>query len=107
MPENMENIIAVALFVAFWVFIFCAIIVRVIKNKLAPVRRVKAVVIAKHRAESFSKYSANGKRVKYVVTFSAEGKKLSFYVSPLTYNGYRIDEKGTLTYKGDRIIGFN
>ncbi len=107
MPENIENIVALSLFAAFWAFIIVAIIVRMVKNKLAPVKRVKAVVIGKHTVESFSRYSGNGKREKYVVTFSAEGKKLAFYVSPLTYNGYRLNDTGTLTYKGDRIIGFN
>jgi hypothetical protein len=41
-----------------------------------------------------------------VVTFSAEGKRLSFYVSAFSYAGYTINESGMLTYKGDRLIGF-
>ena len=31
----------------------------------------------------------------------------SFYVSELSYGGYRVGESGTLKYRGDRIIDFN
>ena len=53
-----------------------------------------------------TKYSGNGKSEKYVIVFSVGGKKKSFYVSQFSYNGYRINEKGTLKYKGDKLIDF-
>lgn len=102
MPENLPSIIIISLFmgIGLWALI------RTIQNKLAPVKTVKAEVTHKQRQEVFSKYSGNGKHYKYVVVFSAEGKTLSFYVSEVSYNGYRLKEKGTLTYKGNRLIKF-
>ena len=90
------------LFLGLWVLL----IIRVICKRFGPVKTVKAEVIGKQTVESFSKYAASGKNVKYVVIFSAGGKKLSFYVSEFSYNGYRKGEKGTLTYRGDRLIDF-
>lgn len=82
------------------------VIVRILRNSFASVKTVKAVVIDKHKIETFSKYSGNGKRERYVVVFSAGGKKKSFYVSQFSYGGYRLNEKGVLTYKGDTLIDF-
>lgn len=73
----------------------------------SPVTSVKATVVHKQTVETFSKYEGSGKRVKYAVTFSANGKKRSFYVSEFSYRGYRKGESGTLTYKGDRLIDFH
>ncbi len=86
-------------------FLLCAI--RFIGNYLAPVKTVKAQVVDKSTWETFSRTSPKGKHVRYTVVFQAGKKKLSFYVSPLSYEGYRIRETGTLKYKGDRIIDFH
>lgn len=106
MPENTSNTVILVLFIGIWIIAMVGIAVKVFKNKLAPVKTVKAVVIDKNKVEVFSKYAGNGKREKYVVVFQAEGKKLSFYVSEFSYRGYKLKETGTLTYKGDRIIDF-
>lgn len=90
------------LFIGLWL----VLMVRVVSKRFGPVKNVKAEVIGKQTVESFSKYVASGKNVKYVVIFSAGGKKLSFYVSQFSYGGYRKGEKGTLTYRGDRLIDF-
>jgi hypothetical protein len=82
------------------------IISKAIKSKYGPTKTVNAVVIDKHIIESFSKYAGNGKKEKYVIVFSVDGKKKSFYVSGFSYGGYRVNEKGKLTYKGDRLISF-
>lgn len=81
-------------------------LVKEVKNRYAPVKTVKAKVIRKHTVETVSKYAGNGKQERHVVVFSAEGKTLSFYVSAFSYNGYNVNETGTLTYKGSRIISF-
>ena len=81
-------------------------IVRIIKNRCTSIKTVKAVVIDKNKAEAFSKYSGNGKTEKYVIVFSIDGKKKSFYVSQFSYNGYRVNDKGTLKYRGDKLIEF-
>lgn len=82
--------------------------IRLCRNWFAPVLTVKATVANKQPVENFSKCSRSGKSIKkYAVTFSAEGKRLSFYVSEFSYGGYRIGESGKLTYKGDRLIDFS
>ena len=106
MPENISNIIIGSLFVGISVLAMVSILVRLIKNRYAPVKTVKAVVIDKNKVETFSKYSGNGKSEKYVIVFSVDGKKKSFYVSQFSYNGYRVNEKGMLKYKGDKLIEF-
>lgn len=102
MLENLSNIIIISLFWGIWLLAA----IRFLMKRVAPVRTVAAIVADKHKTESFSKYAGNGKHIKYVVVFSAGGKKLSFYVSEFSYGGYRKGEKGTLTYKGNRIIDF-
>lgn len=102
MPENLLNIIAVSLYI----LVIIGAVIGFILNRFAPVKSVKAEVVHKQINETFSKYSGTGKRQKYIIVFLAEGKKRSFYVSQFSYNGYRVGEKGTLKYKGDRLIGF-
>ena len=106
MPENISNTIIFSLFLGIGVVALAGILVRFIRKQLAPIKTVPAVVIDKHKTEAFSKYSGNGKHEKYTIVFSADGKKKSFYVSQFSYGGYRLGEKGTLTYKGDRLISF-
>lgn len=106
MPENISNIVIISLFIGIGALAMVSIIVRTIKNRYAPIKTVKAVVIDKNKVETFSKYSGNGKSEKYVIVFSVDGKKKSFYVSQFSYNGYRLNEKGTLKYKGDKLIEF-
>lgn len=102
MPENLLNIIAVSLYI----LVIIGAVIGFILNRFAPVKSVKAEVVHKQINETFSRYSGTGKRQKYIIVFLAEGKKKSFYVSQFSYSGYRVGEKGTLKYKGDRLIGF-
>ena len=106
MPENISNIVIISLFMGVGALALVSVLVKAVKNRYAPIKTVKAVVINKNKVEAFSKYSGNGKSEKYVIVFSVEGKKKSFYVSQFSYNGYRINEKGTLKYKGDKLIEF-
>lgn len=106
MPENIASIIILSLFVGISVFAIVILLVKLIKNRIAPVKTVKAVVMDKQKVEVFSKYSGTGKREKYVVVFTVDGKKKSFYVSQFSYGGYSLNEKGTLKYKGDKLIDF-
>ncbi len=106
MPENISNIVISSLYIGVGALAMVSFLIRTIKNRYAPTKTVKAVVIDKNKIETFSKYSGNGKAEKYVIVFSANGKKKSFYVSQFSYNGYRINEKGTLKYKGDKLIEF-
>ena len=106
MPENISNIIIISLFMGVGALAMVSIFIRTIKNRIAPIKTVKAVIIDKNKIETFSKYSGNSKAEKYVIVFSIDGKKKSFYVSQFSYNGYRINEKGTLKYTGDKLIEF-
>ena len=106
MPENISNIIIISLFLGVGALAVVSLLVKGVKNQCAPIKTVKAVVIDKNKVEAFSKYSGNGKAGKYVIVFSVGNKKKSFYVSQFSYNGYRINEKGTLKYKGDKLIDF-
>ena len=106
MPQNLPSAIILYGALGLTVFVGLCILIRAIRNRLTPVKKVSATVIEKHKVESFSKYAGNGKQVKYVIVFSVDGKKKSFYVSSFSYGGYRLKEKGTLTYQGDRLISF-
>ena len=86
-------------------FVIC--IVRILLDKCAPVKTVRAVVVHKQTVETFSKYSGNGTHKKYSVTFQTEKKRLSFYVSSFSYLGYKENETGILKYKGRKIIDFS
>lgn len=79
------------------------IIIRVATGLMKPVKTVKAEVLSKSECKVFTKY---GEKHRYSVVFSADGKRLSFYVSELSYHGYREKEVGYLTYKGNRLIDF-
>lgn len=89
MPENISNIVILAFFIGIGSLAMVSIFVRVVKNRYAPIKSVKAVVVDKNKVESFSKYSGTGKREKYVIVFSVGSKKKSFYVSQFSYNGIR------------------
>ena len=104
--DNLASNAVGIVFVSIWILAGIFLIIKFVKNKIAPVKTVKAQVTNKHRKEVFSKYSGTGKQYKYVVVFSAEGKTLSFFVSEYSYSGYKVKEKGTLTYKGNRLISF-
>lgn len=106
MPENVINIVITSIFIGIGALAMGSIIVRTIKNRYAPIKKVKAVIIDKNKIESFSKYSGSGQTEKYVIVFSVNGKKKSFYVSQFSYNGYKVNEKGTLKYKGNKLISF-
>ena len=103
MAERIAGLALPALIAIFWILA----ILRFITNRHAPVKTVKATVIDKRIIETFSKYSGNGKQERYVVVFSVDGKKRSFYVSQFSYGGYRLKEKGTLKYKGNKLISFD
>ena len=106
MPENVINIVITSIFIGIGALAMGSIIVRTIKNRYASIKVVEAVVIDKNKIESFSKYSGSGQAEKYVIVFSVNGKKKSFYVSQFSYNGYKVNEKGTLKYKGNKLISF-
>ena len=107
MYETVQTIGILAVF-ALWLFVAVKVIVRLVKSKYGPVKTVKAQVVDKFKEEKLSRiYGSTAKKERYYVVFSIEGKKRSFRVSEFSYGGYQCKEKGTLKYKGDRIIDFS
>ncbi len=100
--SDVVNIIFAGLFLLCWFLI----IKKIIAGKYAPVKIVKAEVVDKYRTDVVSKIQGTFKRQHYIVVFKTKDKKLSFAVSEFSYGNYRIKEKGTLKYKGNRIISF-
>lgn len=80
---------------------------KVFKSRFGKPKTARAEVVGKQTVEFFSKYAPGNKRVRYVVNFLADGKKKSFYVHEFSYNGYHKGERGTITYRGDRLIDFS
>ncbi len=87
--------------------IVLGIAVRVLRDRFSAVKEVGAEIVNKQSYENLRhswQRVANTK--KYVVTFQTERGKMHFDVSEFSYNGYRIGEKGTLTYQGTRLVDF-
>lgn len=101
-----DSINTIFLFVG--IVITVGLLLRIILNKYGNEKEVEAKVINKQYYQSRLARKAENFRDEYcyVVTFLAGDKKLSFYVSEYSYNGYRINQKGTLKYKGTMLIDF-
>ncbi len=100
--SNVINAIAIILCLLCWIFIIRKFII----SRYSPVKTVSAKVVDKYKPDTVSKYPGTFKQARYVVVFEAKNKKLSFDVSEFSYNNYKIKEKGTLKYKGTKIISF-
>ena len=99
----MNPVITYVILALLWLLMLVPL-VRYIRSRVGPVHKVSARVVDKQKVEFFSK---TGKNVRYSIVFEVNGKKKSFYVSEFSYGGYRRNETGTLTYRGDRIIDFS
>ena len=105
MSEKIIDIIGL-LPLFFCIILTVFIIVRIIRNGIAPVKKVKAVVLEKYTYQPVSRTQGAYNTTNYVIVFQTGKKKLSFNVSEFSYSGYRKKERGMLTYKGDKIISF-
>lgn len=104
---TITNIIIILVALLLWVLLIVGLTLKMLRRRNAPVVSVKAVVVDCRREEVFSKYAGSGKTYKYLVVFSAEGKKLSFYVSEFSFRQYQTKRSGILKYKGDRLLDFS
>lgn len=93
---------------ALFVGLYLLIIIRFVMNKVAPVKSVEAKVIDKQKftKEVVAKVYMGGTTERCVVTFLAGNKRLSFFVSEFSYDGYELGETGILKYRGNNIIDF-
>ena len=103
----MDNNIVGYVFLGLSLVCIVVYIVKFLQDRCSPVKTAKATVVHKQTVETFSKYSGNGKHVRYSVTFQIDSKKRSFYVSEFSYRGYKVNESGTLKYRGSRIVDFS
>lgn len=102
MADNIATWISLGIFA----IVYLLVAIRFVRNRLAPIKKVRATVIDKSKTELLSTHG-RGKRYRYAIVFSANGRKLSFYVSAFSYDGYRKGESGMLTYQGSRLIDFH
>ncbi|MBR2499718.1 MAG: DUF2500 family protein [Clostridia bacterium] len=100
--NNIINLFFIFIFLLCWLFILR----KMILNKFAPVKTVKAEVVDKYKSDVVTKYHGTFKTERYVVIFKTKNEKLILNVSQFTYDNYKINDKGTLKYKGTKIISF-
>lgn len=99
---NFINIIFFGLLLLCWIII----IKKLIQNRFAPVKSAEAEVIDKYKNALTPVFHGSFKRERYIVVFLTENKKRSFGVSEFSFANYKINDKGTLKYKGNQIISF-
>ncbi len=95
-------------YVLIFFVLVCWILVTIRFSKAAhsPIKTVKAKVVDKYKSEPASRHPGVSGNERFVVVFAAGDKKLAFNVSEYSFQSYKINEKGTLKYKGNRIIDF-
>ena len=91
----------------FFAVVYGIILFRFLRSRFGKTVSVSATVVHKQKVEQKSFKTPPYISYKYAVTFQMGNKRKSFYVSELSYQGYRKGEKGTLTYRGDRLIDFH
>jgi len=96
------------IFALIGVIIVVGISIKVIINIFSKEKSIKAIVIDKQSYDKqiYRKSQEPFTRKNYVVTFLCGNKKKYFNVSELSYKNYRVNQKGTLNYKGSRIVDF-
>ena len=104
--KTVDDPIAVVWFV-FFAVLYGIIMVRFLRSRFGKIVKASATVVHKQTVEQKAFKTPPYTRVKYAVTFQIGNKRKSFYVSEISYQGYRKGEKGTLTYRGDRLIDFH
>jgi len=108
MGNNVGNIVNF-IFAVIGAIIIIGVIIKATVNHFSKVKQIKAVVINKQCCNKriYRKSQAPFTRKEYVITFLCGNKKKYFNVSELSYRNYRVNQKGTLIYKGNQIIDFN
>ncbi len=96
------------IFVILELVIIIGIVAKILHNYFSKEKREEAVVINKQSFDKtiYRKSHAPFVKKSYVITFQCRNKKRNFDVSELSYNNYILNQKGTLKYKGSRLIDF-
>lgn len=97
------------IFVLAGAIIVVGISINIIKNIFSKEKTIRATVVDKqcYDKQIYRKAQAPFKNKEYVITFLCENKKKCFNVSELSYENYKLNQKGILKYKGNQIIDFN
>ncbi len=106
--EELFGTIVYFVFAFIGVTIMIGVTARICSNYFSKEKEVKAMVINKQSYEKqiYRKSQAPFIKKEYVITFQCGNKKRHFDVSELSYGNYRINQKGSLRYKGSRLIDF-
>ena len=107
MGNNFSNIVNF-IFALIGAIIVVGISIKVIINIFSKEKSIKAIVVDKQSYDKqiYRKSQASFTRKEYVITFLCGNKKKYFSVSELSYRNYKVNQKGTLKYKGNRIVDF-
>ena len=84
------------------------IVIKITVSYCTKEKCIKAIVIDKQSYDKriYRKSEAPFTKSDYVITFLCGTKKKYFNVSEFSYRNYRVNQKGTLKYKGNRIVDF-
>ncbi len=107
----MENILGNAVNFIFFIIglvIAIGIIIKIIADYFSKEKCIKATVLDKQNYDKriYRKNQAPLTQKEYVITFLCGNKKKYFNVSELSFDNYKVNQKGTLKYKGNRIVDF-
>ena len=102
----MEHPVRFILLMLLLLFYLVAVI-RFVWPFIAPLKKVPAQIVRKKRWERDAPREPGGKVYRYAVTFQTEQKCKSFYVTELFFQSHQEEERGTLTYRSNRLIDFH
>ena len=103
--EIVNKILAIFALV-FAVFCMVIVVVEFSTRRYMPEKKVKAQVCDKYESRGVTRYPGSFNPVIYRVVFQVGKHKLSFNVDHSSYVNYKVGKKGTLTYRGGRLINF-
>ncbi len=103
-PKEIVQLISVIL----WIIGMFSWIGITIWNRKRPPKKAKATVVDKYKLDTAAKIRGNlANPTRYVVVFEINGKCRSLFVSEFSYGSYRKGEKGTLKYRGRKVVDFS
>ncbi len=97
-----------AIFAILSFVIIVGIFIRFINERLSPVKKANAILVDKQKYTErvILKNGASHDETKCVITFLVNNKRIHFCVSEFSYDGYSLNQKGILRYKGGKILEF-
>ncbi len=98
------NYLGLTLVIILFTFLLAWILKTAFWGRIAPVKTVKARVVARDNTKLPSRYPRSQPSCR--VIFDIKGKTKAFTVSSFSYASYQPGQEGILKYKGDRIISF-